>query len=131
MKDSGKTSELFVITKAKELCNYIFEITEKSPKKYRFTLISRMQNLALNTLEYLYRANDVYVGSGGRAINERSEWQQKVITELRLLDYMAMLSADCNCILMRQYEQIAKRCTEVLALTVQWKKRNLIQTKNV
>ena len=35
-------SELTVITRAKELCQYILMITDKSPKKYRFTLVSRL-----------------------------------------------------------------------------------------
>lgn len=29
--------ELAVITKAKDLCNYIITVTDKSPKKFRFT----------------------------------------------------------------------------------------------
>ena len=38
--------ELTVITKAKDLCRYAMTVTEKSPKRFRFTLVSRMQNLA-------------------------------------------------------------------------------------
>lgn len=38
--------ELFVITKAKDLGNYIYTITDKSPKKFRFTQssLNRLQN---------------------------------------------------------------------------------------
>jgi len=32
-------SDLYVITKAKELAKYVVVVTEKSPKKYRFTLV--------------------------------------------------------------------------------------------
>ena len=53
--------ELFVIVKAKDLGNYIFTVTDKSPKKFRFTLVSRMQNLSLDIIENLYRANQVFV----------------------------------------------------------------------
>ena len=44
-------SELTVITEAKDICRYIFVITEKSPKRFRFTLVSRLQNLVLGILK--------------------------------------------------------------------------------
>ena len=50
-------SELMVITKAKDLITYLFQISENAPKKFRFTLISKMQNSALNVLEDLILAN--------------------------------------------------------------------------
>lgn len=31
-------SELGVITKAKDLCSYVMMVTQKSPKKFRFTI---------------------------------------------------------------------------------------------
>lgn len=51
--------ELFVITKAKDLGNYIYTITDKSPKKFRFTLVSKLQNLSIDVIENLYRANRI------------------------------------------------------------------------
>lgn len=56
-----KQSELTVITKAKELCSYVMTVTQKSPKQFRFTFVSRLQNLALSAIENLFRANDVFV----------------------------------------------------------------------
>ena len=43
--------ELQVITKSKDLCNYIITITEKSPKKFRFVFVNRMQNLSLDIIQ--------------------------------------------------------------------------------
>ena len=43
-------SELSVITKAKDLCSYIMTVTDKSPKRFRFTLVSRLQNYALDVI---------------------------------------------------------------------------------
>ena len=54
-------SELSVITRAKDLCSYVMTITDKSPKRFRFTLVSRLQNYALDTTEYLIMANEVFV----------------------------------------------------------------------
>ena len=55
------TSELSVITKAKDLCSYIMTVTDKSPKRFRFTLVSRMQNYGLDIIENLISANEIYV----------------------------------------------------------------------
>ena len=54
-------SELTVIVKAKDLCSYVLTVTEKSPKRFRFTLVAKLQGYALGTIENLYRANEVYV----------------------------------------------------------------------
>ena len=62
-----KQSELTVITKAKDLCSYVVTVTQKSPKQFRFTFTSRLQNLCLNSIEELYRANDVFVTKEDRA----------------------------------------------------------------
>lgn len=43
-------AELLVVTKAKDLCNYIITITEKSPKKFRFVFVNRMLNLSLDII---------------------------------------------------------------------------------
>jgi len=51
-----KKNDLFVITKAKDLAKYILTVTEKSPKKFRFTLVVRLQNYILDALESLYLA---------------------------------------------------------------------------
>jgi hypothetical protein len=53
--------ELNIIVKTKELINYIFRITQSCPKKFRFSLIAKMQNLSLDILSYLYKANEVFI----------------------------------------------------------------------
>lgn len=35
-----KKSDLYVMTTAKDLAKYILTVTEKSPKKFRFTLVA-------------------------------------------------------------------------------------------
>ena len=44
-----KESELSVIVKVKDLGSYIFTVIDKSLKKFRFTFVSRIQNLKLRT----------------------------------------------------------------------------------
>ena len=49
-----KQSELQVITKAKDLCSYVMTVTQKSSKHFRYTFVSRLQNLTLSVIEDLY-----------------------------------------------------------------------------
>lgn len=43
-----KQSDLMVITKAKDLCSYVMTVTQKSPKQFRFSLVSRLQGYSLD-----------------------------------------------------------------------------------
>ena len=90
-----KQSELSVIVKAKDLCSYILTVTEKSPKRFRFTLTSKLQTYALNVLENLYRANEVFLEKGKPDTAEkRKSFQQQALTECKLLGYMAQLAME-------------------------------------
>ena len=85
-QNAAFVSELIVITKAKELCSYVMTVTQKSPKHFRFTFVTRMQNLSLDVIENLYRANDTFVSGRDReAVKERLGYQHKAITSLKLL----------------------------------------------
>ena len=83
---SNNGSELAVITKAKDLCSYVVKITQKSPKQYRFTFVTRLQNLSLDVIENLYRANDTFVTKDRvESVAVRLDYQHKALTDLRLL----------------------------------------------
>ena len=109
------------MTKAKELCSYVMTVTQKSPKHFRFTFVTRMQNLALDVIENLYRANDTYVSARDQdAKRQRLEYQHKAITALKLLAYISYLSYEQGCILAKQYEQISKLQAECRNLAGAW-----------
>ncbi|MDR1806887.1 MAG: four helix bundle protein [Propionibacteriaceae bacterium] len=105
-----RVAELSVITEAKKLCAYVMTVTEKSPKRFRFTFTSRLQNLSLDLVEALFRANDTFVGpsAGPEAQRRRLDWQHRASTDAKLLAYLAMLAAESGCLLMKQHEQIAE-----------------------
>ena len=118
---SGKPSELSVIVKAKDLSSYILTVTEKSPKRFRFTLTSRLQNYALNIIENLYRANETFIVKGKpETLEKRLEYQHRAMTECRLLSYMAQLAMEQQCILPKQYEQITRKLADVQSLLGAW-----------
>lgn len=71
--------ELRVILKAKELAKHTLIITSncnRYPKKYRFSLVDKMQNKALEIYEHLYEANRTDLRLYPK---ERSELQTKAI----------------------------------------------------
>lgn len=116
-----KQSELSVITKAKDLCSYVMTITQKSPKQFRFTFVSRLQNLSLSVIENLFRANDVFVSKTDiHSQKERFSYQRSAMTDLKVLGYITLLSMEQGCILPKQYEQISRQIAECQNLLGAW-----------
>ena len=116
------SSELSVITRAKALCEYVMTATQKSPKAYRFTFVQRMQNLSLDVVECLFRANETFVGKGAApgAAAERLELQHRASTSLKMLTYVAEMAMRQGCLLMKQYEQISTLSLEVGSMIGAW-----------
>lgn len=110
-----KKSELFVVTKTKELTKYVFTVTEKSPKKFRYTLVSRMQNYCLDAVENILEANEIPLESPLRL-----QFQKKTGIALRKLGYFSMLCEDVHCILPVQAENISKLQAEALWALGKW-----------
>lgn len=89
-----KQSELTVITKAKELCSYVLTISDKSPKKFRFTLLSRLQNYSISIVEQLLYANEVRMAFKntqllGKRLEMRRNFQQQAFTDMKMLSYLS------------------------------------------
>ena len=105
-----KQSELMVITKAKALASYILTVTQKSPKQFRFSLVAKMQNYALEIVETLYRANEVFVAGAIKTTQreKRLDLQHQALTNVKVLGYLAQLSMEQACILPKQFAHIAK-----------------------
>ena len=102
------TSELQVITKAKNLLDYVMTITRKSPKEFRFSLIGRMQGYVLDVVENLYYANDIYVTPGIRSgWAQRQAHQRKAMSTLKLLTYVAEVSMQQGAIQPKQFSRSA------------------------
>jgi hypothetical protein len=59
-------SELRVITAAKNLATYLFQVLEKAPKKFRYSLITRLENKSIDVVEALYAANVAVLGDSKR-----------------------------------------------------------------
>ena len=95
---TDKKSDLLVVTKAKELCSYIVTVTQKSPKQFRHTFVSRLQNLALDVIGNIYYANEIFIGKGGeKNAEKRLSLQHRALTTLKLIAYMSELAMTQQC----------------------------------
>ena len=107
-------SDLVVITRAKDLCAYVMQVTRSSPKVFRFTFVSCMQNLALDVVEKLFRANETFVAEGDTAAADRClELQHEASVSLKMLLYVAEMAAGQGCLTMKQYEVISDKGFDV------------------
>ncbi len=119
--NTKQQAELMVLTKSKELCSYIMTITHKSPKEFRFSLVSRLHNLALGVVENIIRANEIFMGAKEPAqIKARAQYQRDALTDLMVLSYIAQLSMEQKCILFKQYEHISTLSCDCLHLLKAW-----------
>lgn len=90
--------ELGVILKAKELAKHTMILTSNAnryPKKYRFSLVDKIQNKALEIYEMLMEANRTNLQSNKR---ERLELLTKAITRCDQLIYYIELSYELHII---------------------------------
>lgn len=126
-----KGKELAVIVKAKDLGSYVFTVTDKSPKKFRFTLVTRLQNTCLDSIENLYYANSVYVkGKEDYAhIGKRNAYQKRAYVKVKMLLYFALIARENQCILSKQYEQISTQAYEVNRMITAWARSDLRRYK--
>ena len=111
--DTPRDREMAVFTAAKKLSEYIFIITEKSPKKFRWSIISRLQNASVDVVENLYRAN---FEKG----DERIAYQKSAMVSLNLVDFFAETSRAKNAISLHQTEVIARQLVECKKLLSGW-----------
>ncbi|MCM1394181.1 MAG: four helix bundle protein [Bacteroides sp.] len=112
--DTPRDKEMAVFTHAKKLSEYIFVITEKSPKKLRWSIVSRLQNISTELIENLYRANYE------REATQRAEFQKRALVCIDLLDFYAETAKRMQAINLHQMSVIAKQTSDVNKLLKGW-----------
>ncbi len=112
--DSPRDKEMAVFTHAKKLSEYVFVITEKSPKKLRWSIVSRLQNASVGVIESLYRANFE------REEAPRIAYQKSAAVNLSLLDFYAETARRKQAITVHQSAIIARQIAETRKLLNGW-----------
>ena len=125
MQAAAHKDELQVVVRARDLASYVFAATAGSPKKFRSTFVYRLQNLSLDVVEHIWRANAIRVeGPDGVPSPDRLErrvgFQREALVSLRLLCYLAQIAREQGCLLMRQLKCISEQADEVSRLLVSW-----------
>ncbi|MDE5618136.1 MAG: four helix bundle protein [Clostridia bacterium] len=115
--DPPRDKEMAVFTHAKKLSEYIFIITEKSPKKLRWSIVSRLQNAAIELIELLYRAN---AESG----EERIAILKRAQTSISLIDFYTETAYRMQAVNGRHTGVIARQLYELKKLLAGWIKKN-------
>ena len=91
-------NDLKVIQKAKELATHTLKVTSNAnryPKKYRFSLVDKMQNKSMEIYEMLFEANRTDIKNYKR---DRLEMQTKAITYCDELLFYIEMSYELNII---------------------------------
>lgn len=120
----SNSNDMVVVTKAKNLVKYVFQVTGNSPKKIRFSFVSKIQSISLELIENLYRASEIpYNKKSPQIINKKAEYLTDAKMSLKLLEYFALLMYECGFFTAKQYEQIAKMGIQCETLTNAWMKK--------
>jgi hypothetical protein len=114
-------TELKVIVKAKELAKHTLILTSNAnryPKKYRFSLVDKMQNKCLNIYEALFEANRTDICDFKR---ERLEMQTRAITYCDELLFYIELSYELHIINSGSMEHWGKMVRDVKHMAIAWR----------
>ena len=118
------TTDLQVILKAKDLAEHTLRVTSncnKYPKKYRFSLVDKMQKKSLEIYEMLMEANRTDIKTYKR---ERSELQTKAITYCDELLFYIELSFKLNIINGKSMEYWSKMVSDIKHMAIAWRTKD-------
>ena len=125
-KDRKQPTEFNVIVKCKDLINHTFTITnstERFPKKYRFTLVNRIQDKAIEIYECAIEANELNLYDA-QEFRERQKLQAKALTYCKELLFFIELSKEHGFISSQSCEYWSGIALEVKYMITAWKKRD-------
>ena len=101
-RERKEPTEFNVIVKAKDLVKHTFTITnstERYPKKYRFTLVNRIQDKAVDIYECVLEANELDLRDA-QEYRQRQKLQAKALTYCKELLFFIELSQEMGFISM-------------------------------
>ena len=116
-------NDLKVIVKAKELAVYSFKLTSncnRYPKKYRHSLVDRIQIRSMDLYEALLEANRIYNKTHRR---ERCEMITRAITLCDELLFYIELSMSLDLLKGTSADYWSKMVTDVKYMSIAWRTR--------
>lgn len=125
-RERKEPTEFNVIVKAKDLVKHTFTITnstERFPKKYRFTLVNRIQDKAVDIYECALEANELNLFDA-QEFKERQRLQAQAMTYCKELLFFIELSHEQGFTSAGSCEYWSKLALEVKYMLAAWKKRD-------
>lgn len=116
--------ELQVIIKAKQLAAHTLRVTSncnRYPKKFRFSLVDKMQNKSLEIYEKLMEANRTDLKDYRR---ERLELQNQAITYCDELLFYIELSYELNIINDKSTGYWSKMVADIKHMAIAWRSKD-------
>lgn len=108
-------SELYVITATKRLVDYISLINENTPKKYRYSIINKIDKSCLELIECLYLANMYDLKNP-----KRKEKQEEAKVRLNLIEYIFHFGVKRQCYTSHQFEVMTKQLSDCNSYLEKW-----------
>lgn len=117
-------NDLKVIQKAKELATHTLRVTSNAnryPKKFRFSLVDKMQNKSMEIYEMLFEANRTDIKAYKR---DRLELQTKAITYCDELLFYIEMSHELHIINSDSMGYWSKMVSDVKHMAIAWRTKD-------
>jgi len=121
---STPKNELYVITICKKLNEYISTINDNAPRKFRYSIIIKIDNECIELIKDIYLANNSKVNDP-----KRKEYQESAKVHLSMIDYIFLLGVKRQCYSSHQYEVMSKLNYDCLSYLNKWIMSDLNRNK--
>lgn len=116
--------ELTVLIKSKELAEHTLRITSNTnrfPQKWRYSIVTRMQNTALDIYELVDSANNIDLKNDK---NTRLEMQTKAIQMCTRMNTYIEMSMKLGIINRKSMEYWSKMVTDIKYMVIAWRTKD-------
>ena len=122
----NRHGELTIVCKAKDLVNHTLQLTNNTklfPKKVRFTLCQRMQNISIQILHDIIAANEIFPRTVAEA-QVRLDLQKEVLTNCKVFLNFLDIALEQGYIDIRRCEYWTGLTTDEKNLAASWRKKD-------
>ncbi|GHU95052.1 hypothetical protein FACS1894208_07200 [Clostridia bacterium] len=122
---SRPAPEFGLITKAKDLVKHTDMMTSEKryPKKYRFTLVNRLQEKTLDIFECIAEANELNLNDPAES-RERLRLERRALTVCKTVLFLIEVSFEKSLISNDQCAAWVKTVMDVKNMTANWYKKD-------
>jgi len=128
MQNKPPEREFMPIAKAKDLVKHTDIMTNEKryPKKYRFTLVNRLQVKSLDIFELISEANELDLRNNAEK-TERLQLQRRALTLCKTVLFLIETSFEKGLISGSQCETWTRLVMDVKNLTAKWHKQDKLR----